>query len=340
MQFRRLHCLAGIVLAAATAQGAALDEELLAARDAYQSNNAARLEALAPRLQGYLLESYVAYWRLSLRLEEASPGEVRGFLAAHRDGPLAERLRSEWLKSLAWRGEWELFGAELPLLASRDVEITCYALQYRMQTRPEEAVPQARSLWFVTRDLPDGCTPLLNALVAANVLTVDDLWSRIRVALEAGRVSQARSIAEWLPAGEAPEPRSLERAASDPAGFIERGGSNLKTRAGRETVMFAVHRLARVAPAQAARHWEKLEERFTREERGYVWGMIGYLGAMRHDPDALAWYARAGDLSDLQLAWKVRAALRGTNWREVLAAVDAMSDRDRSISAWLWKPGG
>jgi soluble lytic murein transglycosylase len=102
--------------------------------------------------------------------------------------------------------------------------------------------------------------------------------------------------------------------------------------------MFAAHRLARVAPAQAARHWSRLEERFSAEERGYVWGMIGYLGAMRHDPDALAWYARAGDLSDLQLAWKVRAALRAGNWQEVLAAVDAMSDRDRVISAWrYWK---
>ncbi|MGH8649309.1 MAG: transglycosylase SLT domain-containing protein, partial [Burkholderiales bacterium] len=85
-------------------------------------------------------------------------------------------------------------------------------------------------------------------------------------------------------------------------------------------------------------HWTRLEERFSGEERGYVWGMIGYLGAMRHDRDALAWYARAGDLSDLQLAWKVRAALRVGSWRDVLAAVDAMSDRERSISAWrYWK---
>jgi soluble lytic murein transglycosylase len=336
VQYIRTLWLSWSLLAAATAQGAPLDGDFLAARDAYQSNDAARLEALAPRLQGHLLEPYVAYWRLSLRLEDASPAAVRDFLAANRDGPLAERLRSEWLKLLAWRGEWELFNAELPQLASRDLEITCHALQFRMQARPEEALPEARSLWFVTRDLPDGCTPLLNGLVAAGVLTVDDMWSRIRAALEAGRVSQARWVAEWLPAGEAPEPRSLERAASDPAGFIERGGGNLKTRAGRETVMFAVHRLARIAPQQAARRWERLEERFSREERAYVWGMIGYLGAMRHDPDALAWYARAGELSDLQLAWKVRAALRGANWREVLAAVDAMSEREGSISAWRY----
>jgi soluble lytic murein transglycosylase len=334
----RTHWLAWLLLAAATAQGAALDEDFLAAHEAFQSNNAARLETHARRLQGHLLEPYVAYWQLSLKLEEALPEEVRGFLAANRDGPLAERLRSEWLKVLGEREKWELFNAELPLLATRDLEITCYVLRYRMQTKPEEVVPEARSLWFVTRDLPDSCTPLLNALVEAGVISGDDLWTRIRLALEAGRVSRARWIAEWLPAGEAPEPQSLERAASNPAGYLERQSHNLKTRAGRETVMFAVHRLARVAPPQAARHWAKLEERFSSQDRAYVWGMIGYLGAMRHDPDALAWYARAGDLSDLQLAWKVRAALRSRNWREVLSAVDSMTERERSVSAWrYWK---
>jgi soluble lytic murein transglycosylase len=335
---RWLWLICCLPLAALSAHSAALDEDFLAAREAFQSNNAARLETHARRLQGHLLEPYVAYWQLSLKLEEASPEEVRGFLAAHRDGPLAERLRSEWLKVLGEHGKWELFNAELPLLATRDLEITCYALQYRMQTKPEEVMPEARSLWFMTRDLPDSCTPLLNALVEAGVISGDDLWTRIRVALEAGRVSRARWIAEWLPAGEAPEPRSLEQAASNPAGYLEQQSHNLKTRAGRETAMFAVHRLARVAPPQAARHWTKVEERFSREERAYVWGMIGYLGAMRHDPDALAWYARAGDLSDLQLAWKVRAALRARNWREVLAAIDAMTDREKSVSAWrYWK---
>lgn len=334
----RAHWLAGLVLVAATAQGAPLDEDFLAAREAYQTNDAVRLDVLAPRLQGHLLEPYVAYWRLSLRLDEASAEEVRGFLAVNRDGPLADRLRGEWLKSLAWRGEWELFNAELPLLGSRDLEITCYALQSRMQTKPEEALPEARSLWFVTRELPDSCTPLLDALVAAGVISSDHLWSRIRIALEAGRVTQARRIAQWLPAGEAPEPRSLEQAASNPAGYLARQSHNLKTRADRETVMFAAHRLARVAPAQAARHWAGLEERFSAEERGYVWGMIGYLGAMRHDPDALAWYARAGDLSDQQLAWKARAALRAGNWQEVLAAIVAMTGREAAEPAWrYWK---
>src|SRR6185436_3918118 len=66
--------------------------------------------------------------------------------------------------------------------------------------------------------------------------------------------------------------------------------------------------------------------------------MIAYLGAMRHDADALGWYARAGDLSDLQLAWKARAALREKNWKEVLSAVDAMTQAESSEPAWrYWK---
>ena len=90
--------------------------------------------------------------------------------------------------------------------------------------------------------------------------------------------------------------------------------------------MFAVHRLARTSPQQAARALDAAWRRaFRAEDRAYVWGMIAYLGAMRHDADALAWYARAGDLSDLQLAWKARAALRARNWQEVLAAIDAMT---------------
>jgi soluble lytic murein transglycosylase len=91
--------------------------------------------------------------------------------------------------------------------------------------------------------------------------------------------------------------------------------------------MFAAYRLARTSPRQAADHWARMESRFNAEERGFVWGQIGHQGALRHDPQTLAWYAKAGDMSDLQLEWKGRAALRAGNWQEVISAVDAMVHR-------------
>jgi soluble lytic murein transglycosylase len=289
-------------------------------------------------LKGHLLEPYANYWQLTLRLEQASPEDVRAFLAANRDSPLSERLRNEWLRVLGRREQWELFNAEAPLLAADDIEITCYALQSRLRVNPEATLPEARPLWFVPRDLPESCTPLFSALAAAGKLPPDALWMRVRLALEAGQVSLARSIAEWLPSGQAPDHALLESIASNPAGYLERQNFNLKSRAGRETVLFAVHRLARTSAQQAARHLAKLEPQLPQEERAYIWGMVAYLGAMRHDRDALAWFARAGDLSDVQLAWKARAALRARNWQEVLAAIDAMTGRESSDPAWrYWK---
>jgi len=102
--------------------------------------------------------------------------------------------------------------------------------------------------------------------------------------------------------------------------------------------MFAVHRLARSSPQQAAAQWTKLASRFTEEERSYVWGMLGYFGAMRHDPAALDWFSRASGMSDLQLGWKVRAALRAKRWSEVQAAIDAMTPKEAEDPAWrYWK---
>jgi peptidoglycan lytic transglycosylase len=325
-----------LLLAAAPAYGQ--DEDFLAARDAYNARDAARLETHAKRLRGHVLQPYADYWQLSLKLEDGAPEEVRAFLALYRDSPLSDRLRAEWLKILGRRGEWRLFNSALPELASMDVEIACYDLRNQLQIDPGDALPEARALWFVPRDLPDNCTPLMAALYASGGLSTDDLWTRIRIALEAGQVGRARAIAEWLPAGQAPEPGVLEGIASNPAGHLERKTLNLKTRAGREAAMFSVHRLARTAPSQAALHWTRLEERFSEEERQYVWGMIAYLGALRHERDTLAWYARAGNLSDLQLAWKARAALRARDWPQVLAAVDAMTGMESSLTAWrYWK---
>ena len=333
--------LTGLALFAflAAAQAADSDKDFLAATEAFRTGNAVRLDAHARRLRGHVLEPYVLYYQHRMRLEDASPEEVRAFAAAHQDSPISEQLRVEWLKSLGRKQQLELFDEEFAGLRDADVELTCYALQSRARAYPEQALEEARPLWFVPRSLPESCAPLMNALRTSGALSTEDIWTRIRYALESGRVSLARQLAGYLPPGEAPAPRALEAARSNPAGYLERGRFDLKHRGGRESVMFAAHRLARTSPAQAARHWSSLEDRFSPQERSYVWSLIAYLGARAHDPGALEWYARAGDnLSDRQLAWKVRAALRARAWPDVLAAIDAMTGAESQKSAWrYWK---
>ncbi len=320
------------------AQGtASLDDAFLAARDAARAGDSRRLDQLAPRFQGHVLEPYVQYWRLRIRLEARESEEIRRYIGLNRDTPLSDNLRRDWLKVLGKNAQWDTFNAELPALVADDVEITCYALQARARV-DSQALREARPLWFVARDLPDSCTPLFDALLEAQQLSEEDVWTRVRLALEAGQVGLAGRVAGWLPKGQAPDTRVLTSISGNPAAYLNDLRTDLKSRASRETAIFAVHRLARSSPQQAAAQWTKLASRFSEEERGYVWGMLGYFGAMRHDPAALDWFSRASGMSDLQLGWKVRAALRAKRWPEVLSAISAMTAKEAEDPAWrYWK---
>src|SRR3954467_4193895 len=114
--------LGGVIGAAAIALSlgahAATDVDVLAMKDAWLKGNWKALADLRPRFAGHPLEPYPAYWLLVGQINHADPNEVRAFLKRYPDGPLAESLRREWLKSLAAQGAWDVFRTEHPSLVS------------------------------------------------------------------------------------------------------------------------------------------------------------------------------------------------------------------------------
>ena len=65
---------AGLAVFAARAEPT--DADFVIARDAFHAGDATRLDRIAPRLKGHLLESYVEYWQLRLKLDDADPERV------------------------------------------------------------------------------------------------------------------------------------------------------------------------------------------------------------------------------------------------------------------------
>ena len=191
------------------ALGQPTDADFAAARDAYRAGDSTRLERLAPRLKGHLLEPYVQYWRLRLKLDDADPSTVRAFLERYSDMPLADRLRGEWLKSLGKRGAWELFAAEYPARVAEDVELECYAAQFQLQKKREGDNPvlEVRRFWFSGREQPESCQPVFAALLAQGALSARDVWARFRLAHEAGNFRLAARIRSMLSGTD--EPRTL-----------------------------------------------------------------------------------------------------------------------------------
>ena len=331
--------LVALPIAAAAAEGSSQDRALLAARDAFLAGDKAKLARHAEKIRGHTLDSYVAFWRLRLRLEEADPGELRDFLARNEGSALAERLRRDWLLALGKKRQWEIFREEYSTLVKADPDAACYALQERWRRQDASVFAEVKSFFMAPRALPAGCAPVVDAMLLSGELTPRDLRDRFRLFVQANLMAEARRIAERLPSNQAPSGIQIENAAGMPVRFLERSDANLNTAAGRELAIVALTRLARTDPRSAVSFWiGRLQERFTLEDRQYAWAMIATCGARHHLPEAVDWFKKAGEmpLSDEQLAWRTRIALRQENWPEVKNAIERMSPTERNEPVWLY----
>jgi soluble lytic murein transglycosylase len=81
-----------------------------------------------------------------------------------------------------------------------------------------------------------------------------------------------------------------------------------------------------------------LGEKLSAQDREVLWARIAAWAAQDHMPEALDWFARAGNapLTDEQLAWKARAALRAGQWQTVREAIEPMSMLARQDPAWTY----
>jgi len=319
-------------------------EAFLMSRDAIRVGDSAKLARLAPQVRGYPLEPYLQFWQVRYRLEDRSPEELRAFLERNEGTVLAEQLRLDWLKLLGSRAQWQLFAEQRARLVNDDPDIACYALQSRGREAGDEAlVEPLKVFWLAPRDLPEGCVAVAQQLRASGRLGSESIWQRFRVLSEAGRAMTARRLVEWLPPSEAPSMRRLEQAFDQPLKVLIQPGS-LESRAARELLLVAYAQVARSDPSQAAGRFTEalragaMRESFSAEERAYVWGQIAAAAARKHMPEALDWFSQADEtaLSDDQLAWRVRSALRAGAWRDVSAAIERMSARARADSCWAY----
>ncbi len=336
---QRIGCAIALVLGspAAVAQGGS-DQDVLAAKDAAQKGQWKVFESLRQRLAGHPLEIYLGYWELAGAAQRTDPATVRAFLDRAAGTPLAEPVRAEWLRGLGAAGSWELFRAEAPKLVADDPEVACYVLQERLTRNDPEALAEARALYLSGRDTPGACDVVYAALAAARRVGVAETWDRVRRLLAANSLRGAKRAAAMLPAREGFNEKTLDRAASDPAAFIAREKSPILDRASRELTIFAIGRLARAKPDEAAERLALLAPRLGRDDARFAWAQVAHQAATTHSPRALQWYREAGDtpLDEAQAAWKARAALRAGEWKTVLAAIQALSPEEARDATWRY----
>jgi soluble lytic murein transglycosylase len=327
------------------------------ARESYAAKNEIALaeDVNQLKVQQYLLAPYADYWLMLLKLEQARDEEVQNFLAQYADMPFADRMRGEWLKKLAKQQNWAAFFDEYSYFRREDTALQCYALLGHMQLADIDVSADAKNLWFTTADLPSNCSQLFDLMQKTGVLSTDDIWARLRLALQEGKLNLAKNIASRLTDFDEKNLKLLDVAYQTPQAILEnkvsviksgRKKSNgaiaisFKTRDGAEINLYALDRLARTNIENAIVTFERLQNNFSIENRTFGWGRIAYHAARSHHPNALKYYTLAKELAldKEQLAWQVRAALRVQNWDVVKSAISSMQPKQAEEGAWrYWK---
>lgn len=315
------------------------DSAFIAAREAFRKGDAARLASAVGETRGHPLAIYAENYLLRNRLARNDADGIPAFLARNEGSNVAERLRSDWLTWLAKQGDWPRVESEYAKLLAPDTERTCLQQQARYQRGDRRVLDEAAGYWLSMLEPSEACKPLLDALVAAGRIDVDAAWQRARRQIEINRPGAAQQTLAYLPDSQAPGTADFDAATKKSMSYLARQGANWhRQRSNRELAAIAIRYLAVNDPLIAAEQLDKREAQLERSAANWAWSQIALLGARRHLPEATIWYTRAADapLTEENLQWRVRAALRALNWGQVRDAIQAMPPELANRPEWIY----
>ncbi|WP_027009710.1 lytic transglycosylase domain-containing protein [Conchiformibius kuhniae] len=237
------------------------------------------------------------------------------FLAGQGSSAMGESVRNEWLKSLGQRNQADVFKQQYAQLEpeGRSRESRCYAHLFGV----EQDAAFVDALVWETKRLPAGCNALLQYRAASGALDTGKAWRRVRGLMAENQISDARALAASLGS---PLDGMMGQGAQENRllGII---GGNASKNAG------AAARLAAEAGA------------LSREQAGFAWAVLGLAEARNQNmPVALSYFRNAdrSQMTDEQLEWYARAALRRQDWHELASVIESMPAKLRQDSAWLY----
>lgn len=328
-----LFCLLAVLISFPTL---AWEKDFLAAREAYQKGRFDRFERHARKLASdHLLQPYLVFWRL--KANNANHEARTRFIGQYPDSVLAETLRGDLAREAARRGDWPTYDAWSAQMARKDLELQCHDLQASLARGESLSRPQVLPLYRTGSDRPSGCEGLFSRLFELGLLSAEDRYTRLRLALDANNLHLARELDAALPEGERLAANHLTRAQQAPERLLAEAPDN---RAQAEVALYALTQMAKTDLEAAVRLWEKHQDKYGVLEQRYGWGQLALQAARRHDDRASAWFERAGSaLSEAQLAWHARASLRAGRWAELLRVTQAMPPEMQEEAVWRYWRG-
>ena len=275
---------------------------------------------------------------LRSQITTATPAQVEPVLQRYDGQPAADWLRSAWLAELARRQDWPDF--RNVYRDSDDKELRCADLAARLDAGDtgEQWVQDARALWLTGSSLPDDCDAPFAQMMALGKLDEGWRWQRIDLAVAEKQTGVIRYLAKSLEPGDA-------RLALSYAAYIDAPTAAIpqlwpRTARSRAVATAALSRLARRDPDRVAMLLPTVASTLglDADQRGRVlhdialWTVASYLPGAAERLNAVP----AAAYDDALHEWQVREAISRGDDAAALAAIEKMSDKQRSDSHWQY----
>lgn len=300
-------------------------------------------------LRDYILYPYLQAARLQFALKQPHDAvtldaQIKAFLVAAQNLPMAREVRRQWLLDLASRQQWTDFLAYLPADNS-DIELKCWQatalmVQQSEQQRSSVLEQLLPKLWLSSSRLPTACGGVFEWARKENIINTELIEQRARLILQAGSTEfakeliafltheQSASLRQWVLLIEKPE-QGFDALIEHPEIAIEESVlQDTWLRFTRKDPQAALVRFSRLVKA---RGWN--DATISLYARSLALG----LSWSRHH-EALQYFAQVlpADRTDQCYEWYARAALWAGDWPLVVEVIDAMPQSLKSQARWRY----
>ncbi|WP_084493501.1 lytic transglycosylase domain-containing protein [Brackiella oedipodis] len=312
-------------------------QAVVQAYEAQRTRQWQRLPTLAQSAQNdYQLGAYPMFWYLRHQVNDATQlfptTELNRFLQTYKHTYVAERLKADWAKAAANRGDYQVILALDPINLN-DSQAQCALTQAKLIAGHAIRTSEAMSTFKPGKN----CWGLLNTLQSQGQLHLKDVQALLRDAVEYDDKQAARHYANAV--FTAAQMSDYDRIYANPKAWIAQQSGVPADDAHAELRAIAFSRLARQDRQQGIevlRQTQLLRE----DDKRWAFTQFALVAALNREPQAHAWYQEAKGvyLRDYNAAWRVRAALYQAqiDWQAVFDNIERMNQAQRQETAWRY----
>ena len=313
----------------------------LEAEKSLRLHRLSKFREILSTLTEYPLYPYLRYQELNHRLHKASPDEIRQFLSDYGSLPIASLIRKRWLQLKARQGRWQQF---LDFYTpQRNTRLQCDYLDALIHTgQAEVAYPKITQLWLSGSTQPRNCDRIFKRWQAAGKQSKELVWQRLELALAAGHRTLGRYLVRSLPAKEQPLAKLWIKLHQKPELLTKYQDRLFSSQHAMAPTVFRsiIKRLARQTPQAAADLWFAAIAKKpvdTLDQYAMLQSLAIAL-ARQQQPGSEAWLSIIPDqyLTDTAREWRIRSALRQSQWSVALTALNALTETQQSSDRWQY----